>query len=79
MNGPPSEEMLIVSALTPSQLNDYYGEATGLGLDVLIEVHDEAELTVDDDACLAHPFVRPLEHGLAEVNHGHVEAWERLQ
>lgn len=38
--------LLIVSALTSDQLSDYYGAATDLGLDVLIEVHDAAELAV---------------------------------
>ena len=36
--------LLIVSALDDAQLTDLYAHATGLGMDVLIEVHDGAEL-----------------------------------
>jgi indole-3-glycerol phosphate synthase len=38
--------LLIVAALTPAQLADYYQAAGALGLDVLIEVHDRTELEV---------------------------------
>ncbi|MDG2502554.1 MAG: indole-3-glycerol phosphate synthase TrpC [Porticoccaceae bacterium] len=38
--------LLIVSALTPDQLNQLHDVALSLGMDVLIEVHDEAELDV---------------------------------
>jgi len=41
--------LLIVAALRPQQLRDYYAAARDLGLDVLIEVHDRAEL----ERCLA--------------------------
>jgi indole-3-glycerol phosphate synthase len=41
--------LLIVGALQPQQLRDYYAAARDLGLDVLIEVHDRAEL----ERCLA--------------------------
>lgn len=36
--------LLIASALSPHQLSDLYGTANDLGLDVLIEVHDQQEL-----------------------------------
>jgi indole-3-glycerol phosphate synthase len=38
--------LLIASALDPVELSGLHGLATGLGLDVLVEVHDEAELDV---------------------------------
>jgi indole-3-glycerol phosphate synthase len=41
--------LLIVAALPPHQLRDCYAAACDLGLDVLIEVHDRAEL----ERCLA--------------------------
>lgn len=36
--------LLIISALSPMQLQDLHGTATDIGLDVLIEIHDETEL-----------------------------------
>ncbi len=36
--------LLIVAALSPAALQDFYHQAHALGLDVLIEVHDAAEL-----------------------------------
>jgi indole-3-glycerol phosphate synthase len=41
--------LLIVAALEPEQLRDYYAMALDLGLEALIEVHDRAEL----EHCLA--------------------------
>jgi indole-3-glycerol phosphate synthase len=38
--------LLIVSTLSSEQLSALHDRATGLGLDVLVEVHDEAELEV---------------------------------
>lgn len=38
--------LLIVSALEPSSLREFYEQATELHLDVLIEVHDRAELDI---------------------------------
>ncbi len=36
--------LLIVAALTQTQMEELHGVAVGLGIDVLIEVHNEAEL-----------------------------------
>ncbi len=36
--------LLIVAALTDDALRDLYSYATGLGLEVLVEVHDSEEL-----------------------------------
>src|SRR3546814_16663856 len=36
--------LLIVAALSPQQLREFEGIATELGMDVLVEVHDRAEL-----------------------------------
>jgi indole-3-glycerol phosphate synthase len=38
--------LLIVAALRPDQLSALYGQAQGLGLGVLVEVHDAAELAL---------------------------------
>ena len=38
--------LLIAAALTRSELVEFYNFASDLGLDVLVEVHDENELTV---------------------------------
>lgn len=42
--------LLIVAALSAEELGAFHAHATGLGLDVLVEVHDEAELSVAMDA-----------------------------
>ncbi len=36
--------LLIVAALDDAELAEFHGLATGVGLDVLVEIHDEAEL-----------------------------------
>jgi indole-3-glycerol phosphate synthase len=36
--------LLIVAALSDAQMKDYYTLATDLGMNVLIEVHDESEI-----------------------------------
>ncbi len=38
--------LLIVAALSPQQLREFEGIATELGMDVLVEVHDRAELDI---------------------------------
>lgn len=38
--------LLIVAALSPEQVADYQAQAVELGMDVLIEVHDAAELEI---------------------------------
>ena len=38
--------LLIVAALTPSQLHEFESAATELGMDVLVEVHDRDELDI---------------------------------
>ncbi|MET3684337.1 indole-3-glycerol phosphate synthase [Alkalibacillus flavidus] len=38
--------LLIAAALSPERLNDLYEQATALGLEVLLEVHNEAELDI---------------------------------
>lgn len=38
--------LLIVAALTPQQLREFENVATELGMDVLVEVHDRAELDI---------------------------------
>lgn len=45
--------LLIVSALSPALLRELYGAATSLGLDVLVEVHNDAELSAAMEADVA--------------------------
>lgn len=45
-----SAVLLIAKAVDPAHLADLHGEASGLGLDVLVEVHDEQELQIALDA-----------------------------
>lgn len=42
--------LLIVAALSPEQLRRLHESAAALGLDAIVEVHDQAELTVAIDA-----------------------------
>ena len=42
--------LLIVAALTADEVRDFHRLATDLGLDVLVEIHDEAELEIALDA-----------------------------
>jgi indole-3-glycerol phosphate synthase len=42
--------LLIVAALTPTQIGDYLGIAAEVGLDALVEVHTEDEMQVAVDA-----------------------------
>jgi len=38
--------LLIAAALSPGEVNEYHALATELGLDVLVEIHDEPEMEV---------------------------------
>jgi indole-3-glycerol phosphate synthase len=42
--------LLIVAILTPSQIEEYLGIASELGMDCLVEVHDEEEMRIATDA-----------------------------
>lgn len=58
--------LLIVAALDPSELGEFHAHASGIGLDVLIEVHDEAEL----ETALA------LEPALVGINNRNLKTFE---
>src|SRR3546814_7555682 len=58
--------LLIVAALSPQQLREFEGIATELGMDVLVEVHDRAEL----DTALE------LNTSLIGINNRHLRTFE---
>ena len=58
--------LLIVAALEPTELKDLFQAAVGLGLDVLVEVHDRPEL----DAALA------LDPHLLGINNRNLKTFE---
>jgi indole-3-glycerol phosphate synthase len=58
--------LLIVAALEPSQLQELYGTARAAGLDVLVEVHDEAE----------HELALPLAEAILGVNNRNLHSFE---
>ncbi|MBE8215576.1 MAG: indole-3-glycerol phosphate synthase TrpC [Endozoicomonadaceae bacterium] len=58
--------LLIVSALTSDQLHTLYALALDIGLDVLIEVHDEAELAL----------ALPLSQGILGINNRNLHTFE---
>ena len=61
--------LLIVRALDDSELRSLYGEARGLDLDCLVEVHDERELerALDVDAEVIGINNRNLDEGTVDV------------
>ncbi|MEI8022730.1 MAG: indole-3-glycerol phosphate synthase TrpC [Actinomycetota bacterium] len=61
--------LLIAAALTPTELADFFNFAIDLGLDALVEVHDETELTlaIEDGATLIGVNQRDLH--TFEVDH----------
>src|SRR4051794_8394718 len=61
--------LLIVRALDDAELRSLYGEARGLDLDCLVEVHDEAELerALDADADVIGINNRNLDEGTVDV------------
>jgi indole-3-glycerol phosphate synthase len=56
--------LLIVAALTGRELSALYDEARGLGLSVLVEVHDERELDAALELITAHPPPPPALVGI---------------
>lgn len=58
--------LLIVAALTPNQLNELYAVAISIGLDVLIEVHNEEELAL----------ALPLTEGILGINNRNLHTFE---
>ena len=61
--------LLIAAALSPGELSDLHALAIDVGLDVLVEVHDEAELAVALDAGATLVGVNQRDLVTFEVDH----------